>query len=184
MNGPLLWADLLADCPKRAVLMGGAVVDYVAAQWGVGNGEPKDYDIFYPYKPGLPDMPEGWEYQVPDVAEAAHQAEYVADVDHKHPIGAVYTYKVGFLKVQLIGLMLPDPRDYFKMFDHSLTLGYYTKSGMFVHKRVFDSLVNQQITFVAKDRGPKQKIKSYKRAINKLEHYHADLHEWELIGFE
>lgn len=184
MNSPILWERLLGDAPKGSVLMGGAVVDYIAGH------EAKDYDIFYSYKPGLqPVLPEKWvlsEAQFNDPEWVAqHHEQYLQGVDANgnSPISTVYEYIVaGLHKVQLIGVNYDNPLDHLKNFDHSLTLGWYTKNGMSVHRKVFESLHTKVIRYVSKNLDKKAVSKSYARALNKAHKYGPDA-GWLYGGF-
>ncbi len=62
MSNTQLWSQLLSEAPTGSVLMGGAVVDALLEL------EPKDYDIFHPYKLGLPKVPGYWQLILPDEA--------------------------------------------------------------------------------------------------------------------
>ncbi len=182
MNGPKLWSKLLAEAPKDSVLMGGAVIDYMV------DMEAKDYDIFHVYKPQPMIVPPNWELTDVNFNDEAwvaqHQKEYLQGIDGNgnYPIGSVNEYIVdGEHKVQLIGVMYVDANQHFKNFDHSLTLGRYTKRGMFIHQKVFESFQTETITYVSKNPGPVQKVRSLERAKRKALKYGG---EWTYKGFE
>lgn len=143
MNSPELWLKLLNEAPKGSVLMGGAIVDFML---GI---EPKDYDIFHHYQPGMPEVPNYWKFIEMDyndpVKIAEHQADY-GPLGNGNPIGSVYNYDAGGLKVQMIGITYADPRDYFSKFDHTLTLGSFSENGLFVHSKVFESIITKTVT--------------------------------------
>lgn len=175
-NGPKLWNKLLSEAPEGSVLMGGAVVD-----WHLGH-EAKDYDIFHTYKVGEPvNLPPNWkmtEAQFNDEAWAeAHQQQYLQGIDENggHPIGSVYEYMIdNHFIVQLIGVNYEDPKTHFKNFDHSLTLGRYTKTGLFIHKKVFDSIHNHVVEYVSKNHELESVQRSLARAKSKVKKYTAD----------
>lgn len=181
-NGTKLWDHLLAEAPAGAILMGGAVVDYAADQ------EPKDFDIFHTYKVGLPDVPENWvmtdaNFNDPVWAEA-HKQEYLQGVEANgaEPIGSVYEYIVdGQYKVQLIGVQYDNPREHFKNFDHSLTLAWYGKPGLFVSRKVFRTFDDDTIRYVGKNKSPKAVMRSLIRAEAKAARYGG---EWKFAGFK
>ncbi len=184
-NGPKLWNKLLNESPANAVLMGGAVID-----WHLGH-EAKDYDIFFEYKPGPPGVPENWELTEADfndpVWAEAHQQEYLQGVgeDGNNKIGSVNEYIVdGEHRVQLIGVMYKDPKMHFQNFDHSLTLGRYTKTGLFIHRRVFDSIRSHIVTYISKNHEPKAVERSFNRAKAKTKRYSGG-HEgnWNFHNF-
>jgi len=166
-NGPKLWANLIKEAPKGSILMGGAVVDYIA---GV---KPKDYDIFHIYKEGQPILPPWWKFQ-PPVDIDIHHEEYIAVENPKgtHPIGSIYNYLVyDKYKVQLIGVFYDDPKSHFKNFDHSLTLGRWSQNGLFIHEKVFQSLEDKAIEYVSKNKSAKAIARSMDRAKAKAEKY-------------
>lgn len=169
MNNPELWRQLLQQAPKGSVLMGGAVVDFMC---GI---QPKDYDIFYRYHPGMPEVSVNWMFVEMDYNDPVQLKQHNADYQQlnngqPNPIGAVYNYKVpsveGVLDVQMIGVQYQDPKDHFQNFDHTLTLGSYSETGMFVHEKVFESLATKTITYIGKD-NPKAKMRSRNRALEK-----------------
>lgn len=187
-NGPKLWNKLLAESPAGSVLMGGAIID-----WHLGH-EAKDYDIFHTYKVGLPfngAAPIGWKltdanFNNEDWA-AQHQNEYLQGVNenNNHIIGSVYEYLVdGKHKVQLIGVHYPDPKTHFMNFDHSLTLGRYSKTGLFIHKKVFDTIHSRVVQYVSKNHDPEAVERSFNRAKAKTKKYSGG-HEgnWGFNGF-
>lgn len=172
-NGPKLWSDLIKQAPPGSVLMGGAVVDYIV---GV---EPKDFDIFHTYKVGpVQGLPPWW---VPTEANfndpvwvEKHQELYKQGIgdNGQHMIGSVYEYMVdGLYKVQLIGVMHVDPKMHFRTFDHTLTLGRYSKNGMWVHGKVFGSIETKSVEYISKDKHPDAVSRSLKRAMSKVERY-------------
>jgi len=167
-NGPKLWADLIKQAPKGSVLMGGAVVDYLM---GV---IPKDYDIFHTYKEGMPkNLPPWWKY-LEVVDEEAHGEEYFEgqNPDGNHSIGSIYNYLVSHkYRVQLIGVFYDDPKEHFKNFDHSLTLGRYTQNGLFIHDKVFRSIEGEYIEYVSKNKSAKAIARSMDRAKAKAQKY-------------
>lgn len=183
-NGPKLWNKLLLEAPPTSLLMGGAVID-----WHLGH-EAKDYDIFHTYKPGEPVVPHTWEMKVDFNDEAwleQHQNEYLQgiDADNNNPIGSIYEYLVdGEHKVQLIGVNYLNPAFHMKNFDHSLTLGRYTKAGLFIHKKVFDSIHSHVVQYVSKNNDPKAVLRSYNRAKAKTKKYSGG-HDgnWDFKGF-
>lgn len=190
MNNPKVWDQLLAGSPEGSVLMGGAVVDYIASMYMVGETQPKDYDIFHRYTPGMPDVSPAWEYIEMDYNNphmlAKHDADYL---DHEGQIGSVYNFDVlvddgfeyGKVRVQMIGVNYADPRDHFPNFDHSLTLGSYSDNGLFVHSKVFESLRNKTIEYVSK---LPYKPKSWTRAAHKALRYDAmNFAKWKYINF-
>lgn len=183
-NGPKLWNKLLNESPAGSVLMGGAIID-----WHLGH-RAKDYDIFHTYKIGEPKIPPNWKMTVnfndPGWAEA-HQNEYLQGVDdnNNNTIGSIYEYLVdGVHKVQLIGVNYDKPEMHFKNFDHSLTLGRYTKNGLFIHRKVFDSIHNHVVQYVSKNHDPKAIERSFNRAKAKTKRYSGG-HEgnWQFKGF-
>jgi hypothetical protein len=181
-NGPKLWKKLLSESPKGSVLMGGAVVDYAA------DVEPKDYDIFYKYVFGPPNVPENWFPVVHDLGNDEGQAEHAfdyaqgADEHGNNPIGAVYNYIVdNTYKVQLVGVLYEDPKQHFRNFDHSLTLGYFSQRGLFVHRKVFESFDKKIVEYVGKDKSPQARAKSLFRAHAKTVRYGGD---WNYLGFQ
>jgi hypothetical protein len=182
-NGPKLWAHLLFDAPKGSVLMGGAIVDYLA---GV---TPKDYDIFHTYHVGEPHVPPWWKkteahFNDPNWAEA-HQDQYLQGLNANGGklIGSVYEYLVdGKYRVQLIGVNYADPKQHFHNFDHSLTLGRFSQNGLWIHKIVFESLETETVTYVSKNKDPKTVARSLKRATDKAMTY--GWHNPKLHGFQ
>jgi hypothetical protein len=171
-NGPKLWADLIKQAPKGSVLMGGAIVDYLM---GV---TPKDYDIFHTYKAGPVKVPPWW---VPTEANfndpvwaAQHQELYLQGQGEfgGNKIGSVYEYLVdGEYKVQLIGVNYEDPKQHFHNFDHSLTLGRYSKNGLWIHDLVFKSMEDEMVQYVSKNKFPKAVERSLIRAQKKTDRY-------------
>lgn len=183
-NGPKLWNKLLDEAPKGSLLMGGAVID-----WHLGH-EAKDYDIFHTYKIGEPNIPGNWSliqnYQEPNWADA-HENEYLQgnDEHNNNPISSVYEYIVdGIHKVQLIGVNYDDPSVHFKNFDHSLTLGKYSKTGLFIHKKVFDSIHSHVVEYVSKNKTAKAVARSFLRARTKTKKYSGGQDgNWAYKGF-
>jgi len=180
MNGPKFWQKLLDGSPKGAVLMGGAIVDYVV---GV---EPKDYDIFYTYKPGLI-VPKDWQLEDVDFNDAdwlaKHNEEYLQGIDQNgnKPISSVIEYLVDGQRVQMVGVNYANPRKHFLNFDHSLTLAYFSDRGLFVHRKVLESTDSRTITYVSRNKDPKARAKSLARAQKKAARYGGD---WKFEGFE
>lgn len=177
-----LWDKLLDEAPKNSILMGGAIIDE-----GCGIN-PKDYDIFHTYKVGEPEVPPNWkmtevDWNKPEWVEQ-HLVDYAQGVgpDGKKVIGSVYEYLVDDLYVvQLIGVMYENPAKHFKNFDHSLTLGRYSSKGLFLHKKVFDSINTRTIEYVGHDKSIEAKTKSLKRAELKAQRYKG---YWDFIGFD
>lgn len=182
-NSWKLWNKLLGESPKGAVLMGGAVVD-----WACGH-KPKDFDIFYTYKPGLLDnLPPNWKMTKADFNDPAWVAQHDAwyqqgiDANGENPILSVIEYMVdGQHLVQLIGVKYPDPKTHFLNFDHSLTLGCYSKNGLFVHREVYKSLENHQVRYVSKNKTLEARARSLLRAQRKTQRYG---NQWSFIGFD
>lgn len=187
-----IWNRLLNVCPQGSVLMGGAVVDW----WATGEA-PNDYDIFHTYKPGEPFaiLPPGWEkteahFNDPEWAEA-HQELYLQSINAGggNPIGSVYEYLVdGEHKVQMIGVHYDKPLKHFKNFDHSLTLGWYNpKSGVFLHRKVFEALADKVCEYVGKSKDFADVLRSYNRARKKAQKvadaYGHNLDQWEFKNF-
>jgi len=160
-NGPKLWMKLISEAPKNSVLMGGAVVDYAYSV----HLQPKDYDIFYTYQVGLPVLPPNWVKLDQD-----NQNEY--EQGNGNHIGSVYDYLVdGVYRIQLIGVHFIDPKQHFKSFDHSLTLGVFSNKGMFIHRKAFESVQNETIEYISKNKEPKAVAKSLARAQKKADKY-------------
>lgn len=162
-----LWDKLLSEAPKRSVLMGGAPIDALVGL------EPKDYDIFHEYRVGEPNVPNNWKmtninFNDP-VWVAEHNEHYLQGDNGAHKvIGSVYEYMVdGKYKVQLIGVYYKNPAEHLKNFDHSLTLARYTKRGLFIHRKVFETLDTRIIEYVGKNKSAEAKEKSLKRAMLK-----------------
>lgn len=186
MNNPHIWDKLLAEAPQGSVLMGGAVIDYIANQYLISDIDPKDYDIFHIYQVGLPPTPPNWVFQEVDyndpTKKAQHDEDYLQAFGEDgfkipNPISSVYNYIVdGNKKVQLIGLNIPDPKQHFKTFDHSLTLGMYSSNGMFVSQRVFESLRTKTIYYL---KGNKEK--AWERMKRKINRYGGN---WIVKGFD
>jgi hypothetical protein len=182
MNCPELWSQLLSEAPKGSVIMGGAIVDWVA---GI---QPKDIDIFHTYQVGTPDVPAHWQYIEMDwndpVKKAAHEQEYQLDAEGKHnSIGSVYEYKVNGYTVQMIGVHYDDPREQFKKFDHSLTLGSFSDNGLFIHTDVFSSLQDKTVHYYGKV-GDNRAARSFSRALKKINRIdHGNMNAWAFKGF-
>jgi hypothetical protein len=184
MQATKLWNKLLAQSPKGSILMGGAVVDSL---W---SKTPKDYDIFYSYKPAAAldwEVPENWklteaDYNNPEWV-AQHQAEYAQGIDENghNPISSVLEYLVDDEHlVQLVGVNYDKPVKHFKNFDHSFTLGWYNKTGLFIHKEVFRAQQSHTVRYVSKNKDPNAVSKSLDRAIAKVNKYEP----WEFWDFE
>lgn len=176
-NGPKLWTKLLNEAPKGSVLMGGAVVDF-----NYGH-EAIDYDIFHEYKVGMPIVPVNWKF-----IEGNYNEEYKQGLkaDGNHAIGSVYNYIVdGEHTVQLVGVHYHDPIHHFYNFDHSLTLGRFTKSGMFIHAEVFRAMQTHEVRYLSKNKNPEAIAKSLARARKKTTRYSGG-HEghWTFKGFQ
>ena len=182
MNGPKLWQKLLDSAPKGAIIMGGAVVDYVL------DVEPKDFDIFFTDRPGaLAVIPAGWQLTEQDfnnpVWRAEHHEQYLqgVDGDGNMPIVTINEYLVDVRLVQMIGVHYPNPRQHFRNFDHSMTLAYFSEKGLFVSRKVFESIATKTITYVSTNQDPIAKAKSLARAKKKAARYGGN---WSFIGFE
>lgn len=185
-NGPKLWNKLLAEAPtKEPVLMGGAVIDY---EFGY---KVNDYDIFFSYIPAiLFNLPPNWKMTDADFNDpvwlAEHEAHYLQGIEGNgdHPISSVHEYLVdGEYKVQLIGVKYADPAEHFKNFDHSLTLGRYTKNGMFVHRKAFDSVENQVVEYVSNNHSIAAVTRSINRVYKKLDRWGLGHGPWDLKNF-
>lgn len=181
-NSPELWADLLAQSPPGSVLMGGAIVDYIQ------DVIPNDYDIFHTYKPQPMFVPKNWkltdqDFNNPDWVDV-HEEQYLQGVDDhgNHPVGSINEYLVDDkYKVQLIGVQYADPKFHFRNFDHSLTLARFSKNGLWVNNKVFESINMQMIEYVSKNKNPAAVARSRARAQNK-----ADKYGWKhpiFVGF-
>lgn len=173
--------DLLSEAPKGSVLMGGAIIDAVAGY------QPKDFDIFHSYHVGEPEVPANWVKTAADFNDPVwiiqHNKDYMQGLgeEGQKVIGSVYEYVVAKAwTVQLIGVNYADPNEHFKNFDHSLTLGRFSKSGMFVHKKVFESLENNTVEYVSKNYSPAARHRSRDRAVAKTKRYGGI---WTLKGF-
>lgn len=185
-NSPKLWMKLLAESPKGSVLMGGAVVDYAMFK------QPKDYDIWCTYNPMNPWIPPAnWtltnmDFNNPEWVKE-HEEQYLQGVaaDGLKPIAAVNEYLVDNEHlVQIIAVHYANPADHFQNFDHSFTLGRFTKSGMFIHRKVFEARDSGIIEYVSKNKHPEAMFKSLKRAHAKANKYdHWGHHEWKFKGF-
>lgn len=175
INTPKLWNRLLEQSPKGSCLMGGAVVDYYFGM------EAKDFDIFCEYNPWdgvLWTAPVNWVLTAQDFNNpewvAEHQEQYKQGIDENgaHPIGSVNEYLVdGAHLVQLVAVMYKDPAKHFKNFDHSFTLGKYTKAGLFIHREVFKARDTKTIRYVSKNNDLAAKFKSLVRAHKKAAKY-------------
>lgn len=182
MNSPEIWDYLLAQSPKDSALMGGAVIDYWFGK------DPKDFDIFYSYKPGQEIViPPNWKMTDADFNDpvwiAKHDAWYLQGVDanNNNPISSVVEYLVdGTYLVQLIGVGYFNPAEHLKNFDHSLTLGRYTKHGMFIHRKTLQTVDDHVIEYVSKNQNEESKNRSFIRAQNKAIRYGG---HWEFKGF-
>ena len=169
-NGPKVWDRILNTVPFEAVIMGGAVIDYLYG-WKVN-----DIDVFHTYKVGEPFAitPPGWQmlekFNEPDWVEA-HQQQYLQGINEfgQHPVGSVYDFLVdGHIKVQLIGVHYNDPKTHFHNFDHSLTLGRYTKNGMFVHRKVFETVANHVVEYTCPYKNEEHMVRALERAKAKV----------------
>lgn len=183
VNEPKLWDKLLAESPKGSVLMGGAVIDYMFAT------HVNDYDIFYSYQPGVDlNIPANWtmtevKFNDPEWIKA-HEEAYLQGVDENgaNPISTVYEYLVdGEHKVQLIGVNYDNPLKHMRNFDHSLTLGSYTKNGMTIHRKVFESIDNHTVTYVSKNHDLHAVTRSLERAQKKT--LKMPFGDWQYVGF-
>lgn len=178
-NKPAIWDELLKAAPKGSVLMGGAVRDFY---WGY---EAKDYDIFYSYKPGLPEI-EGWKYVPKDdfPPDGPHPDYDIAALNGTNPIGCVYDYEVNYhgkvLKVQLVGVHYANPLDHFANFDHSLTLGIYDNQGMFLHKKLVHALENKEVELLNPANSPKSMARATS-VIKRIDPYGAL--NWKYLNF-
>jgi hypothetical protein len=180
INNPSTWAELLQFCPKNSILAGGAIRDWLVGQ------EPKDYDIFYSYFPGIPITNNNWLYQE-IVDPVAHAAEYQpVDGEPNKKIGAVYNYEVilsggFFVQVQMVGVHYPNPKEHCKTFDHTLTLGRFgLESGLAISPLLFESLRTRTVTCL----DPLRKEKSFLRAttaVERIDPDHIDL--WTYKNF-
>lgn len=180
INRPRNWNKLLKAAPQGSVLMGGAIRDWLV------DREAKDFDIFHTYEFGVPQI-DGWVYKEnPDLE--AHQAEY--DIgDPNGPIGSVYDYEVLIVddfwgprsvKVQLIGVIYDDPTKHFGSFDHTLTLGLYSKHGLYVDQRMFDSFNTKSVTCTNNSK-PEKSLLRAKKAVAKISLEGAE--DWNYLGF-
>jgi len=183
-NGQKLWTELLKGAPKGSVLMGGAIVDLLA------DIEPKDYDIFCTYAPGYQNnIPKTWKRNPVNFEELLKKEEYLAGEQEGgglNPIIEVTNFTVdGAYLVQLIALAYENPVEHFKNFDHSLTLGRWTDKGLFIHKKVFESLNNDTVWFVGKNKSAERRMKSLERAKKKVTRYVgvAGALDWDFQGF-
>lgn len=181
MNSPKLWNKLLEEAPESSVLMGGAILDHLF------HKEAHDYDIFHTYKIGDIVVPGNWkitEAHFNDLAWAEeHQQLYLQGVNEagNNPIGSVYEYLVdGEHKVQLIGVLYNEPAKHMANFDHSLTLCRYSKSGMFIHRKVLESVDDGVIRYVSKNKTLEHRLRSIKRAQAKALKLGG---EWKFEGF-
>ena len=163
-NSPALWRYLLEQYPRRGVLMGGAVIDFLC------DKPAKDYDIFVPYN-WLDEQPKvlpNWVAEpLPDALDEIYyeQGEPVK-------IGRVDNYTVDKkYKVQIIHVLYKDPREYFKSFDHSLTLGMYTRRGLIIDDRALESFETHVIKYVAPDFNGAKGAKAFVRAQAKAAKY-------------
>lgn len=190
-NGPKVWNQLLAGSPEGSVIMGGAVVDYMASNYLLGNTQPKDFDIFHTYHPGKPDVNPIWEYVPMNYNDEVQADIHKLDYGDDNKIGSVYNYEVvvpsifgghEIVRVQMIGVHYEDPKEHLQNFDHSLTLGSYSENGLFVHQKVFESFMNKEVTYIRKE--PDETHKSYLRAWQKITRYDPNgLNDWVFKGF-
>jgi hypothetical protein len=176
-NSLQTWNELLDAAPQGAVLMGGAIRDWAC------NHEAKDYDIFYNYRPGVHEAP-NWEY-IPRnydpglFDQRAHDADY-----NDRAIGSVYDYDVRVsngqsVRVQLIGVHFNDPREHFRSFDHTLTLGRYGAKGLYIDKRMSDALVTRTVTWLHGDKD--KALERAQRAVSRVDP--GEEAEWNYQGF-
>lgn len=189
MNGPNLWSKLLHEAPEGSAIMGGAIVDWAWSERFYKVKEPKDIDIFHTYRHGMPVVPNYWKFLEMDyndpIKKAAHDAEYLLKQDGGHgEIGSVYDYDLGDYHVQLIGVHYADPRQYIAKFDHSLTLGMFSKDGLCIHANVFESFKNKTVTYLGKP-GDNGSTKAIVRALNKIQRLDpVNVGAWEFAGFD
>lgn len=181
-NHPTLWDSLLDKAPAGSILMGGAVRDMYVGK------EAKDYDIFYPYMISVvPEIP-GWKYLPRDPHD---QAKIDEDYDIEpadgtpNPIAAVYDYDVAIanldiIRVQLIGLHYIKPKEHFKNFDHTLTLAAYTDKGLFIDKRLMQSIENNTVTLI-NNMNPEKSLQRAKKVIERIDPHGAP--NWTYQGF-
>lgn len=190
-NGPKVWNQLLAGSPEGSVIMGGAIVDYMASQYFIGDTNPKDFDIFHTYHVGMPDVSAMWEYVPMNYNDKVQALLHKMDYGEDKKIGSVYNYNVvvpgifggnQIVRIQMIGVHYEDPKDHFQNFDHTLTLGSYSENGLFIHQKVFESLTNKEVTYLRKE--PDAGSKSWLRASNKVVRYNpGNLDSWVFKGF-
>lgn len=186
------WNKLLEAAPEGSVLMGGAIRDWHFCK------EAKDYDIFYSYNPGIPQI-KGWTYK-PRPHDAEIQAEYnINGMNGLHPIAAVYDYEVpiGYkyaltpkgainlvpdqVKVQLIGVQYDNPVQHFANFDHTLVLGLFgLNTGLYISPKFFESIRNKSIT-CTNNSSPGKSLLRAKNAVNRLDPQGAQ--DWNFLEF-
>lgn len=172
-NNLQTWNELLDVSPVGSVLMGGAIRDWVC------NVEAKDYDIFCTQTPDFFDAP-GWVKIPKDFNKIDHAENY-----HNLDIESVHDYDVTtaaghVVRVQMIGVNHDDPREFFKSFDHTLTLGRYGGKGLLVDKRMTDSLINHEVTCL----NSANKKKSLERAIRAVLRIDPEgVDGWKFLGF-
>jgi hypothetical protein len=161
--------------------MGGAIVDSLV------GAVPKDYDIFCTKRVGW-NIPQNWKYIKPENADQikARQAEY--DIENKqglNPIKEVNDFDVELddkiIRVQLIYVDYDDARKHLKNFDHTLTLAWFSKNGVYIHRKVFESLNTKTVTLLNNKKPEKSKLRALKK-IEKLDPEGKD--NWKLIGWE
>ena len=178
-NKPDLWNALLKDAPAGSVLMGGAIRDFY---WGY---EAKDYDIFYRYKPGVPEI-EGWKYIPREPPVEGIDPEYdIQALNGTNPIGCVYDYDVSIAdhihRVQLVGVHYTNPMDHFANFDHSLTLGIWDKQGLFLHKKLVMSFENKTVECLNHS-NPQKSMARATAVIKRLSPY-GGVDHWKFLNF-
>lgn len=171
VNNPRTWNQLLNKAPEGAILMGGAIRDFL------GNFEAKDYDIFYSYTwPFSPPIIPGWIYR--PRLDKAYGAEW------GNSIAAVWDYETLIentpIKIQLVGVMYDDPLKQINNFDHTLTLGVYGPGGMYVDSRLFQSIFNKTVTCTNNNKPDKSLIRA-QNAVKKIDQHGAD--NWTYQGF-
>lgn len=177
-NGPKFWSQLLEEAPEGSILMGGAVIDWVHHSSLV----PHDFDIWCPnLGDGVP-MIDGWQHVNSNFGE-----DYMGmpHLDQPALINAVHTYSHSFndyqhCKVQLMSVINNDPASAFSKFDHTLTLGSFSETGLFVHSMVYESFETKTVTCINQSDPYKSKL----RALSKVKRYvPAKWGEWKFIDF-
>ena len=184
-----LWDELLSEAPMGAFLMGGAIRD------GLADKKPKDYDIFYHLPDELQPFPQfpNWTYRPPENRQEMQELirRYNLAIPPNGPlpiepiIRSIRNYDVktresGTVRVQLVGTKYRDPRKHFNSFDHTLTLGRYGPPGLFIDRRMFESIKTKTVTCT----NTTNRIKSLERAekaVAKIDPKGAD--DWTYLGF-